>query len=72
MSLYIDKHIVIHVPGTIVSIIVSIGLSVAKCAFNIDKLLHPRLPNDNGHIDSIRTMIFDENCIKPYLGLGNE
>ena len=64
MSLYIDKHIII--PGTIVSTIVSMGLSVIKCAFNVDKFLPPSLSNDNGHIDSIRAMIFHENLMKPY------
>jgi hypothetical protein len=64
MSLYIDNHVII--PGTIVSTIVSMGLSVIKCAFMGDKPLPRSLSNDNGHIDSIRAMIFHENFIKPY------
>jgi hypothetical protein len=64
MSLYIDNHVII--PGTIVSTIVSMGLSVIKCAFMGDKPLPRSLSNDNGHTDSIRAMIFHENFIKPY------
>ena len=51
-------------PGTIVSNILSIGLSPVQCAFNDFKFYLPNSINDNSHIDSIRAMVFHENLIK--------
>jgi hypothetical protein len=42
------------------------GLSPTHCAFNDYKFHLPTSINDNGHIDSIRAMVFHENFIKPY------
>ena len=64
LSLYMSRNVLI--PGTIINDIVSLGISPINCAFNDQHL--PHLPNtlNNGHIDSIRSMIFHENFIKPY------
>jgi hypothetical protein len=64
LSQYISKGTI--VPGTIVSKVLSMGLSPSYCAFNDYKFHLPTSINDNGHIDSIRAMVFHENFIKPY------
>ena len=49
------------VPGTIVSNILSMGLSPVvqcQCAFNDFKFHLPNSINDNGHIDSIRARTY--------------
>ena len=66
------KRLTIHMlsqfisKGTIVSNILSMGLSPVQCAFNDFKFHLPNSIHDNGHIDSIRVMVFHENFIKPY------
>ena len=64
LSQFISKGTI--VPGTIVSNILSMGLSPVQCAFNDFKFHLPNRIHDNGHIDSIRAMVFHENFIKPY------
>ena len=66
------KRLTIHMlsqfiyKGTIVSNILSMGLSPVQCAFNDFKSHLPNSIHDNGHIDSIRAMVFHANFIKPY------
>ena len=64
LSQFISKGTI--VPGTIVSNILSMGLSPVQCAFSDFKFHLPNSIHDNGHIDSIRAMVFHENFIKPY------
>ena len=72
LSQFISKGTI--VPGTIVSNILSMGLSPVQCAFNDFKFHLPNSIHDNGHIDSIRAMIFHEKCYqtifrRTYIGL---
>ena len=64
LSQFISKGTI--VPGNIVSNILSMGLSPVQCAFNDSKFHPPNSINYNGHIDSIRAMVFHENFITPY------
>ena len=64
LSQFISKGTI--VPGTIVSNILSMGLSPVQCAFNDFKFHLPNSIHDNGHIDSIRDMVFHANFITPY------
>ena len=63
VSLYICKGIII--PGSLVSRILSMGKSPMYYMFNDFKSTLPDFAC-NGHIDSIRNLIYHENFIKPY------
>jgi hypothetical protein len=63
LSLYICKGIII--PGTLVSKVLSSGISPMYYIFNNFKSTLPDFTS-NGHIDSIRDLIYHENFIKPY------
>ncbi len=53
------------VPGTLVSKILSMNVNVLSYAFNQCNSYLPSF-DCNGHIDSIRNLIYHENFIKPY------
>ena len=57
LSMYITSNLVI--PGTILSI----GLSPVHLMYNKP---HPVKSSQNGHIDSIQSLIYHENFMKPY------
>ena len=52
------------IPGTIVSDILCMGISPVSCAFNKHQSISSHV--SNGHIDTIRALIYNENVIKPY------
>ena len=52
------------IPGTIVSDILCMGISPVSCAFNKHQSISSHV--SNGHIDTIRALIYNENFIKPY------
>jgi hypothetical protein len=61
--MYIVSNVVI--PGTIVSDVLSMGISPLSYAFNKPSKVNINI-HDNGHIDSIRNLIHHENFLKPY------
>ena len=63
LSMYIVSNVVI--PGTIVSDVLSMGISPLSYAFNKPPKININI-HDNGHIDSIRNLIYHENFLKPY------
>ena len=56
------------VPGTLIDNLLCLGLSPTSSIFNVDKqiLCTNQVTGDNGHVDSIRSLIYHENFIKPY------
>jgi hypothetical protein len=65
LSQYITHNII--VPGTLIDHLLGMGLSPTSCVFDENpKTLFRTEPVDNGHVDSIRSLIFHEHFIKPY------
>ena len=64
LSLYMCKGTI--VPGTLVSRLLSIGVSPVSYIFNSSTYNLPTFNTLNGHVDSIRNLLYHENFIKPY------
>ena len=64
LSLYMCKGTI--VPGTLVSRLLSIGVSPVAYIFNSSTYNLPTFNTLNGHVDSIRNLLYHENVIKPY------
>ena len=63
---------VVTVPGTLMGTlmgrVVSLGKPQTKQAFNSQYIIfESSVPNNNGHVDSIRQLLFTDNFTKPYL-----
>ena len=52
------------VPGTLLSRVVSMGLSPTVCIFRSYR--KPKSDDDDGIVDSLRALIRHENFLKPY------
>jgi hypothetical protein len=52
------------VPGTLLSTVISKGYSPVKCLFNVPEAVRPM--QCDGHVDSLRYLLYHENFIKHY------
>ena len=61
LSQYIIRNMV--VPGTLIDNLLCLGLSPTSSIFNVDKQISctNQVTGDNGHVDSIRSLIYHEN-----------
>ena len=66
LSQYIIRNMVI--PGTLIDNLLCLGLSPTSSIFNLDKQIFctNQVIGYNGHVDSIRSLIYHENFFKPY------
>ena len=66
VSQYIIRNMV--VPGTLIDNLLCLGLSLTSSIFKVDThiLCTNQVTGGNGHVDSIRPIIYHENFIKPY------
>ncbi len=62
LSQYVINNLVI--PGTIVSDIIHMGMSPKSCSVTKQRINSSNI--ENGVVDSIRSLVYHENFIKPY------
>ena len=64
LSLFLSKGFI--VPGTLISRILSFNLSPVECAFYKLKHFNNTFTDTDGVVDSLKTLLMNENFIKPY------
>ena len=64
ISLYLCNGTI--VPGTLISRLLSTGISPMSCILNNFSYMLPNFDYMNGHIDTLKYLLFHENFVKPY------
>ena len=64
LSLYLYNGTI--VPDTLFSRLLAIGVSPVSCILYNYKYCLPCFNHTNGHIDTLRNLLYNENFVKPY------